>query len=73
VLVRIQRRSLVNVRFEGDSTNGWVCQLPFPNEYQTRFVLQGTKAPTTDEAYGNLLDAMAFEIAELREIVGLAQ
>lgn len=63
----------MNVRFEGDSVNGWVCELPFPDQYQTRFVLTGARAPSTDEAYGNLLDAMAFEIAELREIVGLAQ
>lgn len=62
----------MNIRFEGDSTDGWICELPFPDQYHPTMVFRGLKAPTTDEAYGNLLDAMAFELAELREIVQMA-
>lgn len=62
----------MNVRFEGDTATGWVCELPFPDQYHPTVVFTGARAATTDEAYGNLLDAMAFELAELREIVRMA-
>lgn len=64
----------MNVRFEGSSEpgGGWICQLPFPDQYRPTTVFAGAAAPTMDEAYGNLLDALVFEIVELREIVGMA-
>lgn len=63
----------MNVRFVGDSATGWVCELPFPDQYHPTVVFRGAKAPSTDEAYGNLLEALVFECIELREIVGLAR
>lgn len=62
----------MNVNFIGSSAEGWVCELRFPNDAQPTHIFRGAHATEIDEAYSNLMDALVFEIVELREIVALA-
>lgn len=64
----------LNVSFEGDSTNGWVAKMPYPVQQGPGVitVFEGPNRPTVEEALWAMVDRIALEAAEYREVKQMA-